>query len=103
MARRKAGFFKQIITGVDCETYDLVRILILLGCLFFLVVNGYILWLKGTIDLLNFAIGYTTIMAGGSAGLLFKQNTEPQIRTTINSDTQISTTVNPPRMPRTDL
>ena len=83
MAKRKVGFFKQIITGVDCETYDLVRVLILIGCLFFLGVNGYILWLKGTFDLINFALGYTSIMAGGSAGIFFKQNTEPGMTTTV--------------------
>lgn len=69
---------KDITTGIDGKTYDNVRCYMLVGVLAYLALTGYHLWDDNAFDWIGFASGFGIILAGGSAGIGLKAQTEPK-------------------------
>ena len=73
------GFFKNILTGKDNQTYDIARIGWFFGLIFYCIMtfissyhNGYQFPYK------DWAIGFGAIMAASGASVKFKESSEPQ-------------------------
>ena len=70
-------WFIHIITGLDGETTDISRVLLLLAVLFFLGYAGYDVYHNLKFDHIGFGTGISAILAGGGAGIKIKETTEP--------------------------
>jgi hypothetical protein len=70
-------FFKHIITGIDNQTVDVARVLWIMGALSFLGFAGYQVYRSGSFDMVNYAMAYSGLLAGGAAGVRIKAITEP--------------------------
>ena len=70
-------FTKDCVTTKDGESYDVGRVLWVLGAIAFLGLTVYVAISKGVFDTLNFGAGYAGILGGGGAGLALKSKTEP--------------------------
>lgn len=73
-------FFKQLITGIDNYTVDVARVLWIVGVVAFLCFTGYQVFKSGRFEMSEFAISYSSLLAGGAAGVKIKETTEPQGR-----------------------
>ena len=73
-------WFIHIITGIDNQTTDISRVLLLLAVLFFLGYAGYDVYHNLKFDHIGFGTGISAILAGGGAGIKFKASTEPGIQ-----------------------
>ena len=71
-------FLKDMITGIDGESFDVGRVLWIFGALSFLAISIYHAWRHGVFDPMSFGGGYSGILASGGAALKFKADTEPQ-------------------------
>jgi hypothetical protein len=69
---------KDILTGIDGQTYDNVRVYMLFGIITYLVCAAWHLYDENVFEFQNFAIGFAAILAGGGAGIGFKSGTEPK-------------------------
>ena len=72
------GFFKNILTGKDNQTYEVARVGWFFGLIFYCAMtfissyhNGY------QFPYENWAIGFGAIMAAGGASVKMKESTEP--------------------------
>lgn len=75
------NFITHLITGKDNSTFDLVRLLGLLGCLQALALVGYGVIAKGqSFDLQNFGIGFGALLGSLGAALKLKETTEPEAK-----------------------
>jgi hypothetical protein len=75
------NFLTHIITGKDNTTFDLVRVLGLLGCLQALALVAYGVVYKGQpFDLQNFGIGFGALLGSVGAALKLKETTEPEVK-----------------------
>lgn len=74
------NFIKQIITGIDNSTADVARVLWIVGVLSFLGFAGYQVYKSGSFDMVNYALAYSGLLAGGAAGVKIKASTEPQAK-----------------------
>ena len=72
-----AVILKQLCTGKDNETHDIVRWLALLVFLTALGLAGYDVWKNGKFDLQSFGVGMSTLFASIGAALKLKETTEP--------------------------
>ncbi|OWK42218.1 amino acid ABC transporter substrate-binding protein [Fimbriiglobus ruber] len=75
-----AGFqalIKDCVTGKDGESYDVGRVLWVVGALSFLGLSIYAAFKSHTFDPLSFGTGYGGILGGGGAGIGMKAKTEP--------------------------
>ena len=70
-------FIKQLISGADNDTVDVARVLWILGVLAFLGFTGGQVYKTGTFDMVNYALAYSALLAGGAAGVKIKASTEP--------------------------
>jgi hypothetical protein len=68
---------KQLCTGKDNETHDIVRWLALIVFLTALGLAGYDVWKNGKFDLQQFGVGMSTLFASIGAALKLKETTEP--------------------------
>lgn len=68
---------KHCLTGIDGESYDIARVLLLMGGIAFILYSGYHVWRNGTFDFQAYGIGLGSIIGGGSAGIGLKAKTEP--------------------------
>ena len=76
---------KDLSTESDGESFDIVKVMMILGCfvLFFGVI--YAMVVKGApFSPTEFSIGLTTILAGGSAGIRIKETTDQKNITMTN-------------------
>ena len=71
-------FFKQIITGIDNSTVDVARVLWIVGVVAFLGLTGFQVYKTGAFDMVNYALAYSALLAGGAAGVKIKASTEPR-------------------------
>jgi hypothetical protein len=71
------ALIKDCLTGKDGESYDVGRLLWILGVLAFIGLSIYSLCNKGTFDPMNWGTGYGAILGGGGAGIGMKSKTEP--------------------------
>lgn len=71
------SWFKNIITGIDNSTVDVARVLWIVGILSFLGFAGYQVYKSGSFDMVNYALAYSGLLAGGAAGVKIKASTEP--------------------------
>lgn len=72
------SFFKDILTGIDGESFDVGRVLWIMGVVAFVVLSFYAMYRGGAFDPLNWGTGYGAILGGGGAGIGFKAKTEPK-------------------------
>jgi hypothetical protein len=66
------------LTGKDGESYDVGRVLWIIGVLAFIGLSIYGLYRGGAFDPLNWGTGYGAILGGGGAGIGMKSKTEPE-------------------------
>jgi hypothetical protein len=78
-------FIKDILTGIDGQSYDLGRVLLTLGCLTMIFGAGKIIW-TGSLDFVAFGAGFGGLLVGGGGLLALKRQTEPQTKVTSISD-----------------
>lgn len=70
---------KQVLTGADNETHDVIRWIGLLGALVALFLQAYVVVAKGaSFDFQAFGIGMGALVAAIGAGLGLKKDTEPR-------------------------
>lgn len=75
------NFITHITTGKDNATFDLVRVLGLLGCLQALALVAYGVIVKDQpFDLQNFGIGFGALLGSVGAALKLKETTEPEAK-----------------------
>lgn len=64
-----SNFFKNILTEADGESHDIMRILLLVGCLGTLVMAIIQVVKSGSFSATDFGAGYGGLMAAGGAGM----------------------------------
>ncbi len=69
---------KDWFTGPDGVTYDPARSLWIAGMIAFSILCGYEVYKTGHFDMVNFALAYGGLLAGGAAGVKIKETTEPK-------------------------
>jgi len=70
-------FFRLLLTGKDNETFEIARVLLLIGFLSFIAFAAYDVWRSHHFDPLNFSAGLTGLLFGGSGGIAVKSGAEP--------------------------
>lgn len=70
-------FFKAVLTGKDNETYDVGRVLLLLGGIVFLSCTMIAVLKSLQFDMEKFGYGMGTLLGGGGIGIGAKGHTEP--------------------------
>lgn len=76
-----AGFqavIQDLVTGKDGVSYDVGRVLWIIGVLAFIALSVYGMYRGGAFDALNWGTGYGAILGGGGAGIGMKSKTEPE-------------------------
>jgi hypothetical protein len=71
------ALLKDIATCLDGETYDVGRVLLIVGVVALILFAGIAVCRNGTFDPQNFGLGLGGLLGGGGAGLGFKAKTEP--------------------------
>ena len=79
-------FFRDILTGKDNKTHDIGRFIWLLGCLAFLVFEGFVVFYKKEFDMTSFGVGFGGLLMTGGGALLLKQSTEPTVKDSTNAN-----------------
>lgn len=71
--------FKQLLTGKDGETHDIMRWLCLVTCLVALGLEVYVVAIHKSqpFDVQSFGVGMGAVFAAVGAGLKLKEGTEP--------------------------
>ncbi|MDE1902187.1 MAG: amino acid ABC transporter substrate-binding protein [Alphaproteobacteria bacterium] len=70
-------FIHYALTGKDNTTYDVGRILIVLGSIAFLVFEAWAVFHNNAFDMQAFGIGYGSVLLAGGGHLWMKRETEP--------------------------
>lgn len=65
---------KDLFTGIDNSTYDLGRVGVFMGIVFFCVLSAINC---AKFDPQTFGVGFASILTGGGAMLYLKKDTEP--------------------------
>jgi hypothetical protein len=71
------AWLKHMITGIDNQTIDVARVLLIVGVLSFLSFTGYEVYKSGHFNMTDFALSYGGLLATGAAGVKIKESTEP--------------------------
>ena len=73
-------FLKHILTGVDNQSYDIGRVLWIIGVISFIFFAGVSVFYSSnhTFDYMAYGTGLGLVLAGGGAGIGAKAKTEPQ-------------------------
>lgn len=76
-------FIKDILTGIDGESYDVARVMWVLGVLFFLGMTAYSVHQDSThhFDYVQFGTGFGLIMGASAGAIKWKESTEPVANT----------------------
>lgn len=69
---------KDILTGIDGQSYDIGRVLWSVGVVSYIIYGGWHLFLDHLYNPLDYGAGFGAILAGGGAGIGLKAKTEPQ-------------------------
>ena len=77
MAVLKA-LIKDILTAKDGESYDIGRVLWIIGALSFIGLSIYDIYRGNPFNPLNWGTGFGGIMGGGGAAIGLKSRTEPE-------------------------
>lgn len=72
------GMIKDLVTCKDGESYDMGRVLLILGALAFIALSIYAVYRGGAFDPMNWGAGYGVLLGGGQAGIAMKSKTEPE-------------------------
>lgn len=78
------SFWNNILTGKDNKTHDIGRFIWLLGCLAFLVFEGFVVYYKKEFDMTGFGVGFGGLLMTGGGALLLKKSTEPEDPNKVN-------------------
>lgn len=70
-------FFVDILTVANGQDYDVGRVMLLAGFVFFNLFAAWALFKNQPWSAQDYGIGLGALMGGGGAGLWFKRNTEP--------------------------
>jgi nitrate reductase gamma subunit len=71
-------FLRDILTGQDGETYDIVRVLTCLSAVVGLSLQVYVVVVKGqAFDLTSFGTGAGLLIAAGAGGLWARRDIDP--------------------------
>jgi hypothetical protein len=71
--------FVHISTGIDGESFDIARIMGIVGVLFFMAMTVWNCLYKGqTFDYVNWGIGFGSVMGSMGIAIKLKEKTEPQ-------------------------
>lgn len=73
------NFLRHILTGKDCQTYDIARVLWGIGVLAFIGLAIYDTIVRGHFEPTNYGIGFGSTMVAGGAGIALKKDTEPHV------------------------
>ena len=68
---------KTMFTGKDNTSYDLVRVLTAFTVVMYVTYTGYIVYISGIFNMIDFGIGYTGIMSSAGLAIKLKENSEP--------------------------
>ena len=79
-------FLTDMLTGIDGETYDIGRVLLLVSCFIGFGLQIYCTLTGHVFDLQSYGLGVGSLLLGGSGALFIKHNTEPG--TTSNTSNQ---------------
>lgn len=71
-------FIKHNLTGADNDTYDVARVLWVLGVVSYIVYGGIHIYHNGTFNPTDYGTGLGIALAGGGIGIAVKGNTEPK-------------------------
>lgn len=71
-----SSFLKSLLTLADNESYDIGRLLWLIGVLAFVICAFADVWFKKSFDYLNYAGAFAGIMTAGASALRIKLKTE---------------------------
>lgn len=74
------NIIKNMLTGKDNETHDVVRVLGFLFGIALIIYEGYIVVVTQTFDAVNFGIAAAGMLAAVGAGVALKQKAEPDIK-----------------------
>lgn len=74
-----SSLLKDLLTGIDGESYDIGRVLWFCCGIAFILFTGYDVYHGGHFDPNNFGIGSGAILGGGGAGVGLKAKTEPTV------------------------
>ena len=74
----KLKLLRDILTGIDGETYDNIRFYMLLATFTYLGCTIWNLYKDKAFDPIAFGAGFAAISGGGAAGINLKMKTEPQ-------------------------
>ena len=69
---------KHIFTGLDGETYDISRVLWMIGVVAFLCFTGYDVWKNQKFDMASYGLAYSGLLAAGAVGVKIKESQEPK-------------------------
>ena len=84
------NWLKDIVTGIDGVSYDIVRVLAVLGVAEALGLAAYVVVIKGQpFDLQNYGIGLGAIFVSVGIALKLKSDTEPSAEETTETKTVI--------------
>lgn len=72
------SFFKDMLTGIDGESYDILRVLALASVVNAMALQTYVVVWKGQpFDMQSFGVGLGVVFASVGAALSLKAKTEP--------------------------
>lgn len=69
----------QLLTGKDNQTHDLIRHLGLMGVLWFLAAESYLVITTGQLDMMAFGTVFPCLLLGIAGALKMKETTEPDV------------------------
>jgi hypothetical protein len=73
------GFFRMILTGRDNETYEIARVLLFIGFFSLILFAAIDVFVSAhPFDALNYSMGLTGLLFGGSGGIAIKEHSEPK-------------------------
>lgn len=86
MMRTARTVVKHCATGIDGETYDVMRIGLMLGIIALIVFTGYHLLVNKQFDPSGLGISLGSLLGGSGAGIGLKAKTEPPARVADDPD-----------------
>lgn len=72
------NFLQNLLTGKDNQTYDIGRILWVIGVTTFICFTAIRLYIKGEFDAMGYGTGLGGLLTGGGLGIGLKAKTEPE-------------------------
>jgi hypothetical protein len=75
---------KDVLTEKDGESYDVTKVMWVIGTLVYFACTGWTVWAHPELGFnpVNWSIGFSTILAAGSAGVKIKESTEQSVMQT---------------------